>query len=416
MPLEVQRIRPLFPSLDVCDNGRPRIYFDNPGGTQVPVHVMDRTTEYFSTMNANGGGPFVTSAQSDDLLEQAHLAMADFLNAPDDGEIVFGQNMTSLTFSISRSLGRQMSRGDEIIVTRMDHDANISPWLLLAEDLGLVIRWLDFDPGSCQYNLDDLDELLSGRTRLIAVNYASNALGTINDISSITRRAHAVNALVYVDAVQFCPHSITDVQALDCDFLCCSAYKFCGPHQGILWGRRSLLESLTPYKVRPASDDLPFRFETGTLSHESMAGTLGVVEYLEWIGREMGSDPTGYTRRSERSDVLASAMAAIGEYEHRLGGRFLRGLRSIRGLRVYGPEDTETRVPTFAMTIDGHSPRELAGRLGKENIFSWDGDYYASEVIKRLNLDTTGGMLRLGLTHYNTDAEVDRVLDVLDGI
>ncbi len=416
MGIDVDRIREVFPSLHVVDDGNPRVYLDNPGGTQVPQSVIDRTRDYFTTMNANGDGAFVTSRGSDRLLDHAHEAMADFLNAPDPAEIVFGQNMTSLTFSISRSLGRQMKSGDEIILTRMDHDANISPWLMLAEDRGLSIRWLDFDPESCQYQLETLDDLLSDRTRLVAVNYASNAIGTVNDVAEIVRKAHAAGALVFVDAVQFCPHGVTDVQKLGCDVLVCSAYKFFGPHQGILWGRKTLLESLTPYKVRPASNELPGRFETGTLSHEGLAGTLGAIEYIEWIGAEMSPASPQFGRRSDRSNVLAAAMTTIGDYESCLGEVFEQGLRHIPGVKFHGPERGCDRVPTYAVSFEGHRPRVLAEELGKHNIFAWDGHYYAVEVISRLGLDQAGGMLRLGLAHYNSRKEIDRTLNVLSDI
>jgi len=416
MGIDVERLRDVFPSLHIVDDGRPRIYLDNPGGTQVPVNVIDRMRDYFTTTNANGDGAFVTSVDSDRILDQAHEAMADFLNAPDPTEIIFGQNMTSLTFSVSRSLGREMKAGDEIILTRMDHDANISPWLMLAEDLGLSVHWLDFDPLSCQYQLETFDDLLSDRTRLVAVNYASNAIGTVNDVEEIVRRAHGAGALVYVDAVQYCPHDVTDVQKLDCDFLVCSAYKFFGPHQGILWGRKALLESLTPYKVRPASNELPVRFETGTLSHEGLAGTLGAIEYLEWVGMEMGAALSRCGRRSNRSNTLASAMTAIAEYESGLGEMFELGLRQIPGVIYHGPDRNTSRVPTYAITVEGRRPKELAEELGKHNIFTWDGDYYAMEVIDRLGLRQAGGMLRLGLAHYNTRAEIEKTLNVLSDV
>ena len=275
MALDVDQIREQFPSLSVEDDALPRIYFDNPGGTQVSRRVIDRMVRYLESDNANSGAPFRTSEETDQLLAGSHEAVAAFLNAESGREIVFGQNMTTLTFAMSRTLGRTMRSGDEIVVTRMDHDGNVSPWLFLAEDLDLTIRWLDFSPETYRYDLSELDGLLNERTRLVAVNHASNAIGTINDVRSVARRAHAAGALVYVDAVQYAPHAAIDVRSLECDFLVCSSYKFFGPHQGILWGREALLERLVPYKVRPCDDRLPVRFETGTLSHEGIAGRSG---------------------------------------------------------------------------------------------------------------------------------------------
>ncbi len=421
---DVDVVRSCFPSLHVGDH----VFMDNPGGTQVAKRVIDRTTDYFTRMNANTGGYFATSEASDDLLVQAHAAAADLLGASSGDEIVFGQNMTSLTFSISRSIGRELNPGDEIIVTRMDHDGNISPWLMMAEDRGLTVRWLDFNRNTFRYDLDDLDRLLTPRTRLVAVNYASNALGTVNDVRAVTERAHAVGAWVYVDAVQYVPHGVTDVQAIGCDFLACSPYKFYGPHQGVVWGRRELLEQLTPYKVRPASNELPTRFETGTLSHEGMAGTLGAIEHLAWVGETMGfaapameSDigPKGAATRRRTPDPIRrrhieAAFHAIAEHEHAVFGKLLDGLHAIPGVTVHGP-DLHDRVPTVAITKSGTTPEQLARHLGRHGIFSWDGHYYAIEVVRHLGLDRQGGMLRLGLAQYNTADEVDRVLNALTG-
>lgn len=419
---DVDVVRSCFPSLHIEN----RVFFDNPGGTQVAQRVIDRTTEYFTRTNANTGGYFATSQESDTLLDVAHDAAADLLGASSGDEIVFGQNMTSLTFSISRSIGRELSPGDEIIVTRMDHDGNISPWLMMAQDRGLTVKWLDFNRETFRYDLEDLDRLLTPRTRLVAVNYASNALGTINDVRAVTERAHTVGAWVYVDAVQYVPHGITDVQKIGCDFLACSPYKFYGPHQGLVWGRRELLEQLTPYKVRPASNDLPTRFETGTLSHEGMAGTLGAIEHLDWIGETMGfSAPTAApgsptsapgspsTPDPVRRKHLEAAFHAIAEHENKVFKQLLDGLRAIPGVTIHGP-DHRNRVPTVAITKSGATPEQLARHLGRNGVFSWDGHYYAIEVVRHLGLDQQGGMLRLGLGQYNTAEEVDRVLDLLD--
>jgi len=411
MPYDILSVRSEFPSLSVTDNGQRRVYFDNPGGTQVAKRVITRMTDYFTTMNTNGGGAFITSRLSDALVDETHAALADLVGAKDPDEIIFGQNMTTLTLHVSRSIGNTLSKGDEIVVTRMDHDANISPWLLMAEDHGLTVRWLDFSPDTYRYDIESLASVLNSKTKLIAVNYASNATGTVNDIKTITKMAHEVGALVFVDSVQFTPHFATDVVDLDCDFLACSAYKFYGPHQGMLWGRRHLLEGLKPYKVRPASNALPHSYETGTQSHEGMTGTLGAIEHLEWIGTSMGS---GGTSRRAR---IVSAFDLIAEYERKLCTRLIRGLQSIPGVVVHGltaAEDMKDRVPTVAVTKKGHHPRQLAELLGGANIFVWDGHYYAIEVVNRLGLMESGGMLRIGLGQYNTAEEVDALLNCLD--
>jgi len=419
MKFDADRIRTHFPSLSVTDSGRRRIYFDNPGGTQVAKSVVDRTVQYLTHSNANCGGAFETSVRTDQILRQAHDAAAAFLNAESGEEIVFGQNMTTLTFAMSRTLGRTLRPGDELIVTRMDHDANVSPWLHLADDLGLEVRWLDFSPETFRYDLKDLERLLSGRTRVVAVNHASNAIGTINDVRRIGEMVHEAGALVYVDSVQYAPHGPVDVQHLDCDFLVCSAYKFFGPHQGLLYGRHSILESLRPYKVRPASEKLPVRHETGTLSHEGLAGTLGAIEYLEWVGHEMGDPGRQDPSVSPRTQRLHAGMTAIRAYEQNLCARLLAGLHHIGGIRIYGlsePDDLPDRVPTVAFTVEGHSPRNVAQYLGDRGIFTWDGDYYALEVIRRLGLHDSGGMVRVGLAHYNTEEEVDELLQALNDL
>ena len=274
--------------LALLDEGRARIYLDNPAGTQVPEVVLDRMRHYLVSSNANVGGAFRTAVASDAILQEAHTAMADLLNAASPDEIVFGPNMTTLTFALSRAFGHQIKAGAEIIVTRLDHDANISPWLRLAEDCGAVIRWLDFDPANGTLRLDEFEHLLTDKTALVAVGYASNLLGTINPIQKMAEQAHAAGALVYVDAVHYLPHGPVDVQALGADFLVCSPYKFFGPHQGVLWGRGELLDQLPAYRVRPAPAEPPGKFETGTQSHEGQAGVLGAIEYLEWIGAEYG--------------------------------------------------------------------------------------------------------------------------------
>ena len=417
MPFDIQQIRAQFPALSLEDGGVPRVYLDNPAGTQVPHRVVERTSEYMIRMNANHGGPFRTSQDSDALSAEAHRAAAELLNAPSPEEIVFGANMTTLTFAISRSLGHWLKPGDEIILTRMDHDANVNPWRLLAEDLGLEVKWLSFNRETYQYDLDELERLISRRVKLLAVNYASNALGTINDVKTISSMARAVGALTYVDAVQYVPHGPTNVQALGCDFLACSVYKFFGGHQGILWGRGELLEALPAYKVRPAEDHGPGKFETGTQSFEGQAGALGAIEYLAWLGeqaRDIYRQPFGHF--SGRQQNIHTAMAAIKAYEKLLSAHLIKGLQAISGVTVHGitdPGQFDKRVPTVTFTREGFAPADIARRLAAENIFVWDGDYYAVEVVKHLGLAESGGMVRVGPVHYNTIAELDRLLEVV---
>jgi cysteine desulfurase family protein (TIGR01976 family) len=418
LALEIQKIRSSFPALSLRDNKKVRVYLDNPAGTQVPLQAIERMKHYLIETNANHDGHFRTSRESDQLLMEAHQAMADFLNARSASEIIFGPNMTTLTFAISRSLAHWFKEGEEIIVTRMDHDANVMPWVQMAQDNGLAIKWLDFNRDSYQYDMDSLENLLSPDTRLIAVNYASNAIGTINDIKKISQLAHRFDALVYVDAVQYVPHAPTDVQDLGCDFLVCSAYKFFGPHQGILWGKSDLLGKLPAYKVRPADEDPPGKFETGTQCHEGQAGTLGALEYFSMIGKTMGQEfHRQFSALPERSIYLHAALAAIRKYEKELSAHLINGLQSIKGIKIHGITDFskfDQRVPTVSFVKNGHHPADIARRLAEENVFVWDGDYYAVEVINHLGLQEKGGMLRVGPVHYNTIEEVDSFLNLLE--
>ncbi|MEM9208309.1 MAG: cysteine desulfurase-like protein [Pseudomonadota bacterium] len=420
MDYALEAIRARFPSLAITDDGQPRIYFDNPAGTQVPQGVVDAMAGCLIEANANLAGPFETSKRADAVLADAHQAMADFLNARSPSEIVFGQNMTTLTLHVSRSLGRSMQPGDEIIVSRMDHDANISPWLLLAEDLNLEVRWLEFDPVTFEFDLARLANLLNARTKLVAVGGASNLIGTINDIAAIARMAREAGALSYIDAVQLAPHVAIDVQAAGCDFLACSAYKFFGPHQGILYGREDVLTSLTPYKVRPASEALPGAFETGTQSHEGMAGTTAAVDYFTWIGETFA---TAYHERNSsytgRRRFVRSALQYLFDYERTLATRLIDGLQSLPGVVVHGitdPDDFDRRVPTVAFTAEGKEPRKIAEALGSRGMFVWSGHNYALEVVRSLGLEAAGGAVRVGPVHYNSVAEIDRLLDNLASI
>jgi len=408
--IDAAQIRSQFPSLSQTLDGRPVVFFDNPGGTQCPGVVIDAVAHYLAHDNANHGGAFATSRRSDAMLADAHEAMADMLGASSADEIVFGANMTTLTFGLSRALGRSLSPGDEIIVTRLDHDANIGPWLHVAADRGAAIRWVDIDPADCTLDLDSFRRQLSAKTKVVAVGFASNAVGTINDASAITRMAHDAGALVFVDAVQFAPHGPIDVQQVGCDFLACSPYKFFGPHVGVLFGRRDLLDRLDAYKVRPALDRPPDKFETGTLNHEGIAGTRAAVAYLASLAD--GLVPDGSTRRAR----VQAAMTAIREHEKPLSVRLLQGLAAIPGLRVYGIADpcrVDERVPTVSFTMQRWSPREIAERLAARGIFVWDGNFYALAVTERLGLEPSGGLLRVGLAHYNTADEVDRLLEEL---
>ncbi|CAN5456022.1 cysteine desulfurase-like protein [soil metagenome] len=409
----IDRVRAAFPALAIEDKGKPRLYLDNPAGTQVPQQVIDRTVETLSRKNANLGGYFTTSTAAGDLVDAAHQAMADFYNAKSAREIVFGQNMTTLTLHMSRCLARDFQKGDEIVLSRMDHDANVAPWLLVAEDKGLVVRWMDFDPATCEFPDDALDTVLSDRTRLVALGLASNCTGTINDVKHFTARAHAAGALVYVDAVQYAPHCGIDVQDVGCDFLVSSAYKFFGPHQGILWGREDLLAETFSYKVRPAGDDLPHRFETGTLSHEGMAGTLGAIEYLEGLGNTSGSSGKTYGHMQGRAPAIHRAFDVYSDWEHALCGDLIEGLQGIRGLKIHGivsGNAMHRRVPTVSFTLEGKHPADIAKALSYENIFVWSGHNYAIEPVARLGLMESGGVLRVGLAHYNTPAEVERLV------
>jgi cysteine desulfurase family protein (TIGR01976 family) len=402
---DIGSVRQQFPALEIKDEGLARVYLDNPAGTQVPQRVIDRTVECLSRKNANLGGYFRTTVDAGELVDAAHRACAAFYNARSASEIVFGQNMTTLTLHMSRCLGRQFQPGDEIVLSRMDHDANVAPWLLLAEDRGLSVRWMDFDPETHEFPDDALSKVLSHKTRLVALCHASNCTGTINDVKRFAGQAKAAGALTYVDAVQFAPHGAIDVQDLGCDILVSSAYKWFGPHMGILWGREELLADTFSYRVRPAGDDLPHKFETGTLSHEGMAGCLGAIEYLEGWG-------TGATRRAR----LTHAWERLADYERQITLQLIDGLRSFRGLTIRGITSANAmhrRVPTVSFTLDGHHPSELAKALAGENIFVWSGHNYAVEPVARMGLMEKGGVLRVGLAHYNKASEVDGFLAAL---
>ena len=409
MPFDLDAVRAQFPALAIKDNGRRRIYFDNPAGTQVPASVAKAMSDCLLEANANQGGYFASSIAADKIVESAREAMADLLNAPSSSEIIFGQNMTTITLHLSRSIGRSFEAGDEIILSRMDHDANVWPWVLMARDMGLEVKWLPFSPQTFEFDLDELDNLLTDRTRLVCVGGASNLTGTINDVSSICAKARAAGALTFIDGVQSVPHVMTDVQAIGCDFLACSPYKFFGPHQGVLWGRRDVLEQLEPYKVRPAPTELPGCFETGTQSHEGFAGIKAAVDYFEWIGTTMADAAGG-------REALRAAMGLLFDYEKTLATHLIEGLTAIDGITVQGisaADAMDRRVPTVSFTHATAAPAPIAESLAQQNIFVWNGHNYAIEVAKTLGIYESGGAVRVGPVHYNSTEEIDELLAAL---
>ena len=415
--MDLSFLRADFPALAETDAaGRPYVYLDGPGGTQVPRTVIAAIEDYLVRANANTHGEFLTSRRTDETIANARQAMADLLNAPSPSEIIFGANMTTLSFHLSHALERELRAGDEVVVTRLDHNANIAPWLRL-EERGAVVRWVDFHPEDCTLDLEMLRSAINERTRWVAVGYASNAVGTINDVARIIAWAHEVGAWVYIDAVHYAPHGPIDVQALGCDFLVCSAYKFFGPHVGVLWGRGELLERLQPDKVRPASNRAPDRFETGTQNHEGLAGVTAAVDYLASVGTRAGKDfISQFPHFSGRRLHLKTALTAIEACEKELSWRLIAGLKKIPGVRIWGitdPAQAAWRVPTVSITLDRFTPQEVARQLAEEGIFVWDGNFYAITVTERLGLEEGGGLVRLGLAHYNTPQEVDRLLDAL---
>ncbi len=404
MTIDIDAVRSGFPSLDRTQDGKQVAYLDGPGGTQVHRSVIAAMDDFMERGGSNLGGPFVTSRETDAVVIAARTAVADLFGAQAN-EIAFGQNMTSLTYAMSRALARTWNEGDNIVVTRLDHDANVSPWIQAARDAGVDVRFVDFDPqDECRLDLASLDESLDERTRLVAFTYASNAVGTITPVSQIVDRAHSVGALTYVDAVHFAPHGLIDVAQTGTDFLAASAYKWFGPHTGCLYGKADLLERIQPYKLRPAPDHAPDRWETGTQSFESLAGATGAVDYIASLG-------TGETRRAQ----IASAYEAIGAHETTLSERFLSGIGTIPGVRLFGHTEMSDRTPTFAIDVTGVEPADVSQKLGAAGCFVWSGDYYAYEVMHRLGKPSTG-LVRIGFVHYNTIAEVDRVLDELETI
>lgn len=407
-PLDTQWVRAQFPSLQTQVNGQPAAFLDGPAGTQVPIQVTHAIQNYLMSANANTCGAFLTSRRTDEMIANARASMADFFNCGKE-EVVFGQNMTTITFAVSRAIARELKPGDEIVLTTLDHDANFSPWKAL-EEKGVVIRQVDIREEDCTLNLDDLKNKLSEKTKLVAVGYASNAVGTINPVAQITQWAHAVGAMIYIDAVHYAPHGLIDVQSLDCDFLICSPYKFFGPHMGTLFAKREHLQHLRPYKVRPCTEHGPERWESGTQVHELIAGIGAAVEYLSELGRRI--NPSIQNRR----EALKAAYGVTGAHETRLLNRLIEGLQSIPAVRIYGitdPRRSAERCATLSLRIGNHNPTAIATFLGERGIFTWDGNYYALNLTERLGVESLGGMLRIGLVHYNTMEEVERLLAAL---
>jgi len=407
MKLNSHSIRAQFPALRRMVNGQPAAYLDGPGGTQAPQSVIDAISGFMQRGGSNHGGLFATGYETDAMTEAAREAMADMIHAHAN-EIAFGQNMTSLTFAFSRAVSRTWQPGDEVIVTRLDHDANIMPWVLAAEDHGVTVHWLDINPDDGTLRYDLLPGLLSQKTRVLAITWASNALGSITQMERVVQMAHGAGAWVYVDAVHYAPHNLIDVQSVDCDFLVCSAYKFFGPHTGVFYGKYDLLDRIRAYKVRPAPADAPGKWETGTQSFESLSGVRAAVDYLASLGE-------GASRRARTVD----AMTQIKAHGEMISRRFLEGARDVPGLRVYGITDLNRlaeRTPTFAVSVAGYKPAEVARLLGERGIFVWNGDYYAVAPMERLGVQDKGGLVRIGFTHYNTEEEVDRVLRELQAL
>jgi len=413
---DVSRVRQQFPALGRTVSGEPAVYFDGPAGSQVPQGVIDAIYRYFTECNANHGGVFATSRQSDGILDEAHRAVADLVGTKDADLVAFGANMTTLTLALSRALSKTWQPADEVIVSRLDHDANVTPWVLAARDAGATVHHIAVRESDCTLDLEDFKAKLSSKTKLVAVGCASNAVGTVNPVAEITKLAHAVGAQVFLDAVHYAPHAAIDVTAWDCDYLACSAYKFFGPHVGVLYCKRQWMESLPVYKLRPATDELPGRWETGTQNHEGIAGVLAAVEYLAALGREVSPAPIGPPMA--RRPALLAAYAVIAEYERKLVTQLLDGLAKLKSVRVWGITDRakfDQRLPTVSITHAKLAPQKLAEHLADEGVFVWSGNYYALPLTQALGREPEG-MVRIGFLHYNTEEEVDRLLSLLEDL
>jgi cysteine desulfurase family protein (TIGR01976 family) len=410
--LDVAAVRDHFPALARELDGRPIVYFDGAAGSQVPRQTIDAVADYLEHHNANRGGLFVTAQETDAMVAEVRGATADFLGAHTAEEIAFGPNMTTLAFALSRALGRELGPGDEVVLTRLDHDANVAPWVAVAEERGARVRWIEVRTQDCTLQLDQLESLIGERTRLVAVGLASNAVGTLNDVGRVIEIAHAYGAQVFVDAVHAAPHLPIDVAALRADFLACSPYKFFAPHLGVLYGRRELLERLPAYRTRPAGDALPGKWEPGSQPHELLAGLLGTFDYLGQLGRAYGDERP----QDDRRTTLRAAMSAIRAYERDLTGPLLEGLASVPGLKIYGivePARAADRLPTVAIGMRGRAPEAVASHLAEAGINAWHGTMYTPDLMRALGLDDSGGVVRIGLLHYNTASEIERLVESL---
>jgi cysteine desulfurase family protein (TIGR01976 family) len=406
--LDIAWVREQFPSLKLEVAGKPAAFLDGPAGTQVPRQVIRAIDEYLTSANANTYGAFLTSRRTNEMILGVREAMADFLNCAAE-EVVFGQNMTTITMSLARAIGREFNAGDEIVVTTLDHDANVGPWRAL-EEKGIVVRQVDIREADCTLDLEDLARKITSKTKLVAAGYASNLVGTINPVTQITKMAHDAGALMFIDAVHYAPHGLIDVKAIGCDFLACSPYKFFGPHMGTLYGKKEHLERFKPYKVRPATNVSPECWETGTQVQELIAGIGAAVDYIAELGQRC--DASIKTRR----DALAAAYRTTVPYERALLTRLIDGLETLPGIKIYGITELARfgeRCSTISFRIGEHNPTEIATFLGDHGIFTWDGNFYALNLSERLGVEQKGGVLRVGLVHYNTAEEVDRLLEAL---
>jgi len=403
-PIDV--VRAQFPALALKNSDQERIYLDNPAGTQVPQRVIDAVVYGMKNGASNLGGAFSASQNSDQIWSDAHAAMAIFLGAERE-EIIIGPSMTNLTFNMSRTIGRTLSAGDEIIVTSMDHEGNISPWLHLAQDLGLTIRWLKFNKESWCIEPEDLEAVLNDKTRVLALNFASNLTGSINNAQNLVKIAKSAGVLTYIDAVQLAPHALIDVKSIGCDFLACSSYKFFGPHLGILWGRQEILDELDAYKARCSSMALPEKFETGTPQIELLSGLSETVGYFEWLGEQLGGS-------GERRDLLKVAYDGFCDYENGLTRTLIEGLSGISGVTVHGITNNNKiaeRVPTVSFTHEKIAPETIANAMAQKGIFVWHGHNYAYEPVRHLGIDEMSGVVRVGIAHYNTPSEIEYSLE-----
>ncbi len=407
--MNITQLREQFPALMQNVDGKSPIFLDGPGGSQVPTSVLTAMTAYLGHYNSNLGGAFFSSDKTVELMANARQAAADLLNAPSSQQIVFGPNMTSLTFSFSRAISRDWQAGDEIIVTNADHFSNVSSWQQAAEDKDVKVNTALINEADCSLDMAQFESLLNSNTKLVAVTYASNTTGSINNIKRIVELAHAAGALVYVDAVHYAPHELVDVQALDCDFLACSAYKFFGPHLGMVYGKKEHLDGFTPYKVEPAKDVAPGRWETGTQSFEAMAGFIAAVDYIAAISELDDS----HSRREKLSVAFAKTM----QHEMALSEHFLTRLVNYPRIKLFGIDDFDRlneRTPTFALIFEGLEPRAVSEFLGKQHICVWDGNFYAQGLCKQLDVLDKGGVVRIGCMHYNTIEELDQLFNLFD--